>query len=44
MSQQRALRRFDEHWRLSRTGIVNVWPYLGPAPRFSALFTWQFRR
>ena len=22
-------RRFDERWRLSRAGIVNVWFYLG---------------
>ena len=28
MSQQRAPRRFDERWRLSRAGIVNVWHYL----------------
>jgi len=28
MSQQRAPRRFDERWRLSRAGIVNVWQYL----------------
>lgn len=28
MTQQRAPRRFDERWRLSRAGIVNVWHYL----------------
>ncbi|HEY4464803.1 MAG TPA: hypothetical protein VGN41_19215, partial [Streptosporangiaceae bacterium] len=28
MSQQRPPRRFDERWRLSRAGIVNVWHYL----------------
>jgi uncharacterized protein (TIGR02680 family) len=28
MSHQRAPRRFDERWRLSRAGIVNVWHYL----------------
>ena len=28
MSQQRAPRRFDGRWRLSRAGIVNVWHYL----------------
>jgi uncharacterized protein (TIGR02680 family) len=28
MSQPRAPRRFDERWRLSRAGIVNVWHYL----------------
>ena len=28
MSQQRAPRRFDERWRLSRAGIVNIWHYL----------------
>ena len=27
-SNQRAPRRFDERWRLSRAGIVNVWYYL----------------
>ena len=28
MSQQHAPRRFDERWRLSRAGIVNIWHYL----------------
>jgi len=28
MSQPRPPRRFDERWRLSRAGIVNVWHYL----------------
>ena len=28
VSQQRAPQRFDERWRLSRAGIVNVWHYL----------------
>jgi uncharacterized protein (TIGR02680 family) len=28
MSQQCAPRRFDERWRLSRAGFVNVWHYL----------------
>jgi uncharacterized protein (TIGR02680 family) len=28
MSQPRPPRRFDERWRLSRAGIVNVWFYL----------------
>jgi uncharacterized protein (TIGR02680 family) len=28
MSQPRPLLRFDERWRLSRAGIVNVWHYL----------------
>jgi uncharacterized protein (TIGR02680 family) len=28
MSQQRAPHRFDERWRLSRAGIVNIWHYL----------------
>ena len=28
MSQQHPPRRFDERWRLSRAGIVNVWHYL----------------
>jgi uncharacterized protein (TIGR02680 family) len=28
MSQQGAPRRFDERWRLSRAGFVNVWHYL----------------
>ena len=28
MSQPRAPRRFDQRWRLSRAGIVNVWHYL----------------
>src|ERR1019366_8383814 len=28
MSQPRAPLRFDERWRLSRAGIVNVWHYL----------------
>jgi uncharacterized protein (TIGR02680 family) len=28
MSQQRPPRRFDERWRLSRAGMVNVWYYL----------------
>ena len=28
MSQQLPPRRFDERWRLSRAGIVNVWHYL----------------
>jgi len=28
MNQPRAPRRFDERWRLSRAGIVNVWHYL----------------
>jgi uncharacterized protein (TIGR02680 family) len=28
MTQHRAPRRFDERWRLSRAGIVNVWHYL----------------
>ena len=27
-AQQQAPRRFDERWRLSRAGIVNVWFYL----------------
>ena len=28
MNEHRAPRRFDERWRLSRAGIVNVWYYL----------------
>ena len=28
MNQQHAPHRFDERWRLSRAGIVNVWYYL----------------
>lgn len=28
MSQQHAPRRFDDRWRLSRAGIVNIWHYL----------------
>ncbi len=28
MSQQHPPRRFDERWRLSRAGIVNIWHYL----------------
>ena len=28
MNQPRVPRRFDERWRLSRAGIVNVWHYL----------------
>ena len=28
MSQPRAPRRFDERWRLSRAGMINVWHYL----------------
>ncbi|HEX5294928.1 MAG TPA: hypothetical protein VFX25_39160, partial [Streptosporangiaceae bacterium] len=28
MTQQRAPRRFDDRWRLSRAGIINVWHYL----------------
>ena len=27
-NQRRPPRRFDERWRLSRAGIVNVWFYL----------------
>ena len=27
-AQQQAPRRFDERWRLSRAGIVNIWHYL----------------